>query len=437
MIKATALKAFLQRNNIRPASLAKTCRLSKSYLSMLINAKFSNPRFPVLVRLAAALGLPVHVVQELLHTSFDSFISENIPKVLSEKPSQHHFYNYLQQILDASEQSDFSMIFHLNEVIRNIVPDSVPLKSYYLCWYEAYNLTFQDKSESAIPLFVEASAFTSRHEIEKRFKAKILLGLGAAYTVRGQYSQSIKVFRQSLLLWDKGFQVARVYMNMGTLYRRLAKYNLSVNAYEKAYEMGTSTVKLYAIAGLIQIFLDKKNYSSARKYVLKGYAQAKTCDSPRGRGDLYCNIAEYYSAIGKFHSSEVLFRKAILLADISGKLRTKHWAEVELAMLFFEQGLVKEFDTLIQRLESDLTDTEDVLLVAKHMNALGRQYLNQSKYSLVISISEKAYNLLNFLYPSPPSTELRECCQLLYEANTASQKPALAHFYLNEIKRIK
>src|SRR5665647_1183441 len=183
MIKATALKAYLQRNNIRPASLAKTCRLSKSYLSMLINAKFSNPRFPVLVRLAAALGLPVQVVQELLHTSFDSFISGNIPKVLSEKPSpQHQFHNYLEQILDASEQNDLSMLSHLNEVIRNVVPDSVTLKSYLLCWYEAYNLTFQNKFEPAIPLFIYASAFTARYEIEKRFKAKILVGLGAAYT---------------------------------------------------------------------------------------------------------------------------------------------------------------------------------------------------------------------------------------------------------------
>lgn len=199
-MKATALKAYLQKNNIRPSSLAERCQLSESYLSMLLNRQRPNPRFSVLVPLAAELDLPVHRVQELLHTSYDSFISE-----LSENASQNHFFDYLQQIVDAAEQSDFLMVSHLNDAICNVVPDSVPLKSYYLCWYEAYNLTSQNKFESAIPLFLEASTFTPRYEIEKRFKAKLLLGLGAAYTARGKYHQSMKFFRQSLILWPEGF----------------------------------------------------------------------------------------------------------------------------------------------------------------------------------------------------------------------------------------
>lgn len=430
-MKATALKAYLQKNDIRPSSLAEKCQLSKSYLSMLLNGQRPIPRFPVLVRLAAELDLPVHTVQELLHTSYDSFILE-----LSENASQNHFLDYLQQILDASEQSDFLMVSHLNDGIHNVIPDSVPLKSYYLCWYEAYNLTSQNKFESAIPLFLEASTFTPRYEVEKRFKAKVLLGLGAACTARVKYHQSMKFFRQSLILWPEGFQAARVYMNLGTLYRRLAKYELSVSAYEQAYEIGTAVIKLYALVGLIQLSLDKKDYSAARKWVIKGYTQAKTFDSPRGKGDLYCNIAEYYFAIGKLHHSEVFFRKAILFATISGDLRTKHWAEVELAVLFLRQGFVKEFAVLIQTLESELSGIEDILLVAKHLNVLGRKYFDQAEYSQVVSITEKAYKLLISLSPST-STELQECCHLLAEAYLASKEPKAADFYLNEIKRLK
>lgn len=70
-------------------------------------------------------------------------------------------------------------------------------------------------------------------------------------------------------------------MNLGTLYRRLAKYELSVSAYEQAYEIGTAVIRLYALVGLIQLSLDKKDYSAVRKWVIKGYTQAKTFDSPR------------------------------------------------------------------------------------------------------------------------------------------------------------
>lgn len=436
MTTATALMAYLERNNIRPLSLAKTCHISKSYLSMLLNGQRPNSRFPILVRLAVALDLPVHRVQELLHTFDDSILSENLPEVLSEKASQNQFLDYLQQILDALEQNDLLTVSRLNDVIHEKVPDSVPLKSHYSSWYEAYNLTFQNNFESAIPLFLKASTFTARYEIEKRFKAKILVGLGAAYTARGQYQYSIRCFRQSLLLWAKGTQAARVYMNLGTLYRRLAKYEFSVCVYEHAYELGTEVLKLYALAGLIQLSLDQMEYNKARKYVLKGYALAKTFNSPRGKGDLYCNIAEYYFAIDKLHRSEVFFRKAIYYANISRNLRTKHWAEIKLAMLILREGLVKEFNALIKMLESELSGTEDVLLVANHLNVLGRKYLDHREYLRVIMIAEEAYKLLISLYRTP-FTEFKECCELLYEANTALQEPQLAHFYLNEIKRIK
>ena len=436
MTKATALKAYLQKNNIRPSSLAKKCQIDEGYLSRLLNGQRSNPRFSVSVRLAAELGLPVDVLQKLLQTSYDSFIAENIPEILSEQVSQDQFVNYLRQILDASDQSDFLMVTNINELIFSEVPDSVPLKSYYLCWYEGYKLTFQNKFETAIPLFIEAFNFTPRYQIEKRLKAKILLGLGTAYMAKGKYRQSIQVFRQSLLLWDEGFQVARVNMNLGTLYRRLAKYELSADAYEKAYKFGTSVIKLYALSGLIQLTLDKDDYSAARKQVIRGYTQAKTFDSPRAKGDLYCNIAEYYFAIGKLHRSEVFFRKAILFADNSGSLRTKQWAEVELAILLLRKGLVKEFNDIIEKLKSELSGPEDILLIAKHLNSMGSRHLEQCEYTLVILIVEKAFKLLNSLCP-PPSTEFKECCELLYETYKSLQEPKVAYYYLDEIKKLK
>lgn len=425
--KSTALKEYLQKNNIHPSSLAKRCHISENYLSNILNARRTNPRLPILVRMAAELDLPVNTVQELLNESYDSLISES--------SVENRFLNYLQQILDASEQSNFSIVSHLNEVICAIIPDSVSLKLYYLYWYQAYNLTSQNKFESAIPLFLKASTFVSRYEIEKRFKAKVLLGLGAAYTARGKYQQSLKAFRLSLILWSEGFQAARVYMNLGTLYRRLSKYKLSLGAYEKPNEMGIVGIKLYSIVGLIQLTLDNEDYTTARKWVIRGYKQAKTLDSPRGKGDLYCDIAEYYFAIGKLHLSESFFRKAIQFAIISGDLRTKHWAEVELALLFLKQGFVKEFNTFIQKLESELSGAEDILLIAKHFNTLGTKYLNHGEYSNVILIAERAYKLLISLIPFN-SPELKEVCQLLYQSYNLLKEPKLAQFYLSEMKRL-
>lgn len=433
---ATALKAYLQNNNIRPSSLAKKCQIDEGYFSRLLNGQRSNPSFSVLILLADELGLPVDVIQKLLQKSYDSFVDENNPKVLLEQASKETFIYYLQQVLDASDQSKVSRVADLTKIISDIIPDSVPLKSLYLTWHEAYNLTIQNKFEASIPMFEEASKFISRSQIEKRFKAKILVGLGTAYMASGNYRQSIHVFRRSLLLWNERFQVARVNMNLGTLYRRISKYEFSKDAYEKAYEFGTSTIKLYALSGLIQLALDKEDYSTAREYVIRGYIQAKRFDSPRGKGDLYCNIAEYYSAIGKLHQSELFFKKTIVLAEKSGNPRAKQWAEVELAVLFLKKGSVNEFNALIQRLESELSGYEDVLVIVKYLNAKGGYHLKRREYSLIIFIVEKAYKLLNTIYP-PPLTEFKECCKLLYETYKILQEPNLAHYYLSELKRLK
>ncbi|AFM40415.1 hypothetical protein Desaci_1392 [Desulfosporosinus acidiphilus SJ4] len=432
-IKATALKAYLKRNNILPSSLAMRCHISENYMSNILNAKRTNPRLPILVRMAAELDLPLHTVQELLRTSYDSLIPE---KVLLESVAENHLLAYLQQILDASELNDFSMLSHLQKVISSDIPDSTHLKRYYLYWYDAYNLTSQNKFELAIQLFLEASKFVPKHEIEKRFKGKVLLGLGAAYTARGKYQQGLKAFRKSLFLWSDGYQAARVYMNLGTVYRRLTKYKLSVSAYEKAYEFGTVAIKLYSIVGLIQVALDNEDYKTARKWVIRGFRQAKTLESPRGKCDLYCNIAEYYSAIGKLNLSKGFYQRAIQVAIISGDFRTKQWAELELAKLFLRQGKEIEFETLMQTLELELSGTEDVLLVARHLNIMGKKYFEQSEYTLVISITRKAYILLKSLSPSI-STELQESCRLLSEVYSALKEPKAAEFYRNEIKRHK
>ncbi|KLU62841.1 tetratricopeptide repeat protein [Peptococcaceae bacterium CEB3] len=430
-MKGTALKAYLEKKNIRPSTLAKECQIDKSYLSRLLSGQRSNPRLRVLRRLAAKLGLSAAVVQELLETGYEAYVSENFPEVLAERASQERFFNCLQQVLDASDDSEIAKVADLTEIIREGVLDSFPMKKCFLRWYEAYALTFQDQFATAIPLFIEAAGFSPRYDVERRFKAKVLLGLGTAYLARGEYRQSVRFFRESLLFWNKGFQVGRVYMNLGTLYRRCGSYERSVDAYERAYECGAAVIKLYTISGLIQVSLDKKDYNVARKWVMRGYSQAKRTGAPRGKSDLYCNIAEYYLASEKLHRADFFFRKAIFFADNSGSIRTKQWAEVELAVLLLRRGLVMEFQDMVRKLESELSGREDVLLIGKHLNAKGRRCLERREYASAAGIAQKAYALVN----SSASSEAKECCTILYKAYKALREPGAAAFYLKEIKK--
>ncbi|KLU62610.1 tetratricopeptide repeat protein [Peptococcaceae bacterium CEB3] len=431
-MKGTALKAYLQEENVRPSTLAKSCRLSESYMSRILNGQRLNPCIGVLERLGAELDLPVDRVQKLLDTPYNSFISA---RTLSQNATEQ-FFGLLKETLDALDQSDLATVCGLNDVICRKVPDSVCLKFNYLSWFEAFNSTLQGKFETAIPVFFEASQFSPRYDIEKRFKGKILGGLGAAYTARGKYTQGMKAFRQSLFLWSEGFQAAWVNMNLGTLYRRLTRYELSIGAYEYADKYGTAVTKLQAFVGLIQVSLDRKDFSAARKYVLKGYAHAKTLDSPRGKGDLYCNIAEYYFASGDLRRSEFFFRKAILFADRSGTPRTKHWACVELGALLLGRGLHKEFEATMQALESELSGGEDVLLVAKRLNVLGRQSLAERRYSQAIRLAGQGYALLVSL-STPSWVDFEESIQLLAEAYSGLKDRNAANLYIHEQRRLK
>lgn len=426
-MKGNALRSILKVRKIKMQDLAKRCGISNGYLSMIIAGERKNVSSEILFCLADELQLSTLELEHLL----------NIPHHAYETPSESvklKFQEYLSDALDALDVNDQKKLDALTEKIRILDDPCVALKNHYLDWYEAWHLAFESRLDEALQKFHRAHQFKPRTNIERRFKAKILGGLGGVYTAQGNYKLAMKAMRDSLFLWPDGKQAGWIYLNMGTLHRRMGNPLAAMDAFHQAYELGASFIKLLALSSGLQISFDINDEEKARQYAVRGYLLAKSLEDPRGKCDLFCNIAQYYARKDKPKRAEPFYLKAIHFAGRSGDARIRQWALVELANLYAKYGLLNKLQTLLKGSEIEITSSADYLLIGKRLNMTAESYLNNG-------YSAKAFNLLEHNYKTlvslRPSEELLSCCHLLIKCSSINKDPYKTEFYSTEIKRIR
>lgn len=427
-MKGNGLKAYLETKHIKVKKLAQDSGISKSYLYMVLNNERTNLSPFVLSCLSNNLGLSLEKIKQLLNANYKEYIEEPNEIALIE------FREYLSKVLDALDINDQSQADYYTEKIKNLDNSLVPLTTQFFEWYDAWHLAFENRFNEAIEKFHNAQDFKPKTDIERRFKAKIIGGLGGAYIAKGNYKKAMIALRLSLFLWPNGKQAGWVHLNTGTLFRRMHRYERAIESFNRAYDLGAAFIGLFALSSLIQICFDVNDLKAAHRYVVRGYLYAKGQEESRGKGDLYCNIAEYYVRINKPNRAEKYYSKAIKYSGLSGDSRIKHWAIVELAKLYLKLELIEKLNFLLGKYNSEITSSADILVIGNHLNVLGEAYITNHQITKAILILLESYKLLNFI---KPSQELLECCNLLITVASRNRTPFEASFYAAEIKRIE
>lgn len=368
---AETLQMHCRNKGIKMAELAKRCGISQSYLSRIANGARTKVDVFLLTKLAQELDISL-VELEFLIAAGKSECSAG--DTLEKKEELTEIHQCIQDALDALEHGNMSMFHAVAQKARKM-NDSVPRKRNFLAWCEGVILILENRYAESLVNFESAIFLKPKYGIEKKFLAKIVSGLGSINVAMGNYHSAMQFFRKSLMIWKEGSQAGSVYLNMGTLYRRRHLYSLAIDFYERALELGESSVKLMAYTGLGQIGLDRKNIEQARQYLLRGYVLAKSQIRDEGKGNLYCNLGQYYKQLGQLGKAIRFLKIGLEHANRWGDTRIRLYILTELADAYMQTRDLKALNETLKQLEPTINQSGDVLLVGKCFNTLAKRHV--------------------------------------------------------------
>ncbi|AHF08403.1 helix-turn-helix domain-containing protein [Desulfitobacterium metallireducens] len=424
-MRITPLKQKLIDNSLTISSLAKSCNISSSYLSLIVNGHRTNIDEEIIRLLSENLNIQPN--------DFKTFLIPHGLKRTESQEAQKQGLLWLNNLLDALDVDNKREIRYYTDLLYTI-SSSVLLAKRYVEWYEGWQLALENQFEDALKLFEQAKQLQPSLSVEKRFKAKVMGSIGGALVAKGNYKEAMKSFRSSLFLWDSGKQVAIVYLNMGTLFRRTHQYKRASEMYEKAIEYGPNHVKINAFSSLAQVALDKNDLHKARQCVLRGYWTAKSEIKPRDKDVLYCNIGLYFSLLGKTKRSKYWLGKSLRINLETKNRRTKQFALAELVNVYLLEDNISQADNLLASIHNELSENNDSLALASSFCIIAKRHLKTKELNKSFLILTRCYDILSKL---PPSYEQITCCSLLKKYYQIIKEPYLAEFYDNEIKYMK
>lgn len=399
--------------------------ISISYLSLIVNNKRKANKV-TLARIGAVLNLSIEEVQVLINQQFGSSLKNG------ESPTPNDIL--IEQTLVALEHFNIQTINRLRANVLTLKPSEFILKTFYLLWVEGIIAARKNQFEEALRLLNKAQKFKAKTTMEKRMLAKIYGGLGSVYIALGNHKMSLNYFKKSLRLWNNGNDASLVYLNLGTLFRRMNRYSDAIRAYNLSLEMGFSYVNTLAYSGLGKIYLDLNNMETARQILLKGYVHSKKIEDKWGYQDLLCNLGIYYKKSGRLKRAEFIFNRGLKYALKLEATRMKDFIQLELAEVFLLQDKKEKASEIFNQVIQGVSMTGDLLL-------LGTSYLLCAKKCIAAFKEEKAFQYLQKSYQAlsrmDAPVEILECCELLLQYHSRKHNITQVEFIKNEIKKLK
>lgn len=416
------LKEELLRRGITVNDLAKQCRLNRTYLSAIVNGHRQNIKPGVMIKLASALNMSMQELQTLLATPFKQ--STLPPEQLPE------------HILNALDADDDNWSY-INEVIQNFSDHSfkIPLISYLIAWREGIQLKSQGNYPHAIEILTYAHSFKSHTELERRWKARIMVNLAETYLYINDYRNAMKMFRNSLRIWDTGMQTGQVYLGLGIWYHRNRHYQSAKNFYEKAVNIGNPCVKIEALTQLADLsLLNNDNTGITRKYLLNAYIYSKKTEKIQCKALLYLHLGKYYLQKERFSLAKKLLIKSIRMAKETNIRRLTVLSEIALGNYYVVTHQLKRSANLFARLEPKV-DFE-LKVQALYLIGLAKHCFADSNINRALLLLENFYHLTKDTYV----VDYNECMEgyfLLRHCSLIKHNYIQADFYLDEMKRVR
>lgn len=404
--------------------IADASGISLSYLSLIFSGKRKNLSKATLARIGSALNMPIEEVH--------SFIQQIQPassiktKSVSNPSKQQEI---IKKTLVVLEHFDIEKLNDLKSTAQKISSLEFELKESYILWISGILAARNNQFEEANGFLEQASNFIAKTTDEKRMLAKIYGGLGSVYVALSNQRMALQMLKKSLRLWNTDSDAALIYLNLGTLYRRIRKFSDAIKAYLMTLDLGRGYIKTLAYSGLGQVYIDINDLQTARTFLLEGYVYLKKSKAKWGSQDLFCNLGIYYKLVGQLKRAEFLLDKGHKYAQDLGATRVRDFILLELAEVYLLEKRKDKADQIFDEVNRGVSLTGDGLLLGTTFLACAKKYLATFFY-------EDAMVYLNKSIGVGPTLELLECCNMLLLCHSRKHNSAEVQFYRNEITKI-
>ncbi len=216
----------------------------------------------------------------------------------------------------------------------------------------------------------------------------------------GNYQKAL-FFHQTALSLAYRFNLldlqARIYNNLGVVYRRMDDYEPALHYHLLALKMAemSGSKRSVAIAlnsiGNINYMMGK--YDMALKYFYRGYAMEKQDNRLRGMAINLNNIGNVYKSKGDTLMALKLYKQSLLLNEKVQDIKGMGICHNDLGMIYLAQGKVKLAEASFLKAYDYFKQTNDLRYIAEVSRNLGEALLKQKKLKEAGEYLLKSWNI--------------------------------------------
>ena len=270
--------------------------------------------------------------------------------------------------------------------------------------------------------------------------ARSYINIGTGYAFLGKYDSSI-IFSDTAIFYCQKIKdvnrLALIYLNQGDAYRNLQDFKkalLYCDTALKYAEQTGNTDRLGRIYDIISdVYAAQKQFTSAITYLNKALDLYSKDENALMVGQVYSDFADIYKQMNQHDKAISFYKMAIHIADSTQDLKNLSTYYADLSDLYISNRKYKEAESSAIKSVEYARQQKNNLQLATAYNQLSHLYLKQDKFNESIKAGNQAYQLAvkenNLLWQ-------KESATLLSEAYTAVQDYQNAYRFLSVSKNL-
>jgi two-component system, NarL family, sensor histidine kinase UhpB len=249
--------------------------------------------------------------------------------------------------------------------------------------------------------------------------ARSYINIGTGYAFMGKYDSSIVYSDTAIIYCHKINDVNRlalIYLNQGDAYRNLQDFKRALLYCDTALSYAEKTGSTDRLARIYDIISDvyaaQKQFPSSITYLDKALNLYRKDENALMVGQVYSDFADIYKQMNQHDKAIGFYKMAIQIADSVQDLKNLSTYYGDLTDLYINQGKYKEAEGTALKSVQYARQQENNLQLATSYNHLSNLYLKQKKYGQAVETGNQAYQLAvaedNLLWQKESSTLLSQ-----------------------------
>lgn len=262
--------------------------------------------------------------------------------------------------------------------------------------------------------------------------ARSYINIGTGYAFLGKYDSSI-IFSDTAIFYCQKIKdvnrLALIYLNQGDAYRNLQDFKkalLYCDTALKYAEQTGNTDRLGRIYDIISdVYAAQKQFTPAITYLNKALDLYSKDENAVMVGQVYSDFADIYKQMNQHDKAISFYKMAIHIADSTQDLKNLSTYYADLSDLYISNRKYKEAESsAIKSVEYALQQKNNLQLATAY-NQLSHLYLKQDKFYESIKAGNQAYQLAvkesNLLWQKESATLLSESYSAVRDYTKAYQ----------------